>query len=525
MILRRDRSAHEAEQIGVNPFRKTQAGHPAVQPGTIIIFGATGDLTRRKLIPALYNLTADGLLTAPIAIVGFARREHTDETFRSHLRQALEQFCGGSPNRIAGRDDFLSKVSYHRGSFDRVEDYVSLGKRLTELESRRGGPPNRLYYLATPPEAFPEILRNLKAAGLSGKEVPGGGWNRIIIEKPYGRDLKSAWMLTGAVHTGFSEDQVYRIDHYLGKETVQNILAFRLGNGIFEPLWNRTYIDQVQITVAETVGVEGRAGYFDTAGIARDMLQSHILQLFSLIAMEPPVSFEPGHIHDEKVKLLRSVRPLDPERSAGTIVRGQYSAGSVGGSEVPGYRQEPGVPPDSTTETYLALTLEIDNWRWAGVPFHIRAGKRLAKKVTEVDIIFREPPYRMFAEAGLDRFQPNVLAIKIQPEEGIALDIGCKRPGPRYQIEPVSMEFNYTTSFGIPSPEAYERLLLDSLLGDGTLFARSDEVDLSWQLVDPIMSQWESNPDVPLVFYEAGGWGPHEADLLLTRGDRRWRRL
>lgn len=525
MVLGHDRSAREVEQTGVNPFRRSQAGHPALQPTTIVIFGATGDLTRRKLIPALCNLAADGLMTAPISIVGFARREHSDESFRGHLREALAQFSRTRPNRFAGLDDFLSRVSYFRGSFDRVEDYVALGKRLTELESRRGGPPNRLYYLATPPEAFPEILRNLKAAGLSGKEVPGGGWNRIIIEKPYGRDLKSAWMLTGAVHTGFSEDQVYRIDHYLGKETVQNILAFRLGNGIFEPLWNRNYIDQVQITVAETVGIEGRAGYFDTAGIARDMLQSHILQLFSLIAMEPPVSFEPGHIHDEKVKLLRSVRPPDAEMSTDAVVRGQYSAGSVGGKEVSGYREEPGIRPDSSTETYLALALEIDNWRWGGVPFFIRTGKRLAKKVTEVDIIFREPPYRMFAQAGLDRLQPNVLAIKIQPEEGISLDIGCKRPGPKYQIEPVSMEFNYATSFGVPSPEAYERLLLDSLLGDGTLFARADEVDLSWQLVDPIINLWENNPEVPLVSYEAGGWGPHEADLLLTRGGRRWRRL
>jgi glucose-6-phosphate 1-dehydrogenase len=525
MVLRIDQSSGENGQVGVNPFRKNQAGYSTLQPGTIIIFGATGDLTRRKLIPALCNLAGDGLLTAPITIAGFGRREYTDESFRGHLREGIVQFSRTQPARFTALDDFLSRVVYHRGSFDRVDDFVALGRRLAELESRRGGPPNRLYYLATPPEAFPEILRNLKTAGLAGKEVPGGGWNRIIIEKPYGRDLKSAWMLTGATHAGFAEDQVFRIDHYLGKETVQNILAFRLGNGIFEPLWNRNYIDQVQITVAETLGIEGRAGYFNTAGITRDMLQSHILQLFSLIAMEPPVSFEPGHIHDEKVKLLRSVRLPHPNILAESVVRGQYAAGSAGGQEVTGYRQEPNVPPDSMTETYLALKLEIDNWRWAGVPFYIRTGKRLAKKVTEVDIIFREPPFRMFAQTGLERFQPNVLGIKIQPEEGISLDIGCKRPGPMYQIEPVSMAFNYATSFGVPSPEAYERLLLDSLLGDNTLFARADEVDLSWQLVDPIIGLWEAGTQVPLVFYEAGGWGPHEADLLLAASGRRWRRL
>jgi len=512
-------------KAGVNPFRRYQTGHADAEPCSIVIFGASGDLTRRKLVPALFNLVVEEALTAPFNIIGFARREDNDDDFRKKLHQALDDHSRSLPERFTGLNDFLRRISYHRGSFDRPEDFTALKNHLLDIEKKRGGPRNRLYYLATPPESFTEIIRNLKAAGLTGNGLNSEGWTRIIIEKPYGRDLKSAWTLTGAVHSSFAENQVYRIDHYLGKETVQNILAFRLGNGIFEPLWNRRYVDHVQITVAETLGVENRAAYFDQAGIARDMLQSHIMQLFSLIAMEPPASFEAGHIHDEKVKLLRSVHPPEVESLPDILVRGQYTAGSAGGTPVAAYRKEPGINSQSITETYLAIKLEVDNWRWAGVPFYIRTGKRLAKQVSEVDIIFREPPHRIFAQTGIEKLQPNVLGIKIQPEEGISLNISCKRPGQVYQIDPVSMEFNYATSFGVPSPEAYERLLLDAILGDTTLFAREDEVDLSWELADPIIAAWENNPEFPLAFYEAGSWGPREADILLSRHGRHWRRL
>jgi glucose-6-phosphate 1-dehydrogenase len=523
--MARNKSAAPAWEAGVNPFRRHQAGHVNVEPCTVVIFGASGDLTGRKLLPALFNLVAEGALTAPLAIVGFARRDQSDDSFRVKMREDLAEFSRTRPEQYAGLDSFLGSITYHRGSFDQQEDFVSLKRRLNELELKRGGPHNRLYYLATPPESFPEIIRQLKSAGLAGSELEASGWNRIIIEKPYGRDLASAWTLTGAVHSAFSEKQVYRIDHYLGKETVQNILAFRLGNGIFEPIWNRTYVDHVQITVSETLGLENRAGYFDKAGIARDMLQSHILQLFSLIAMEPPVAFDASHIHDEKAKVLRSVRHPDLSDMSRFLVRAQYREGSVGGQKVPSYRDEPGVEPSSMTETYLAIKLEIDNWRWAGVPFYIRTGKRLAKKISEVDIIFREPPHRIFTQAGTEKIHANVLGIKIQPEEGISLSVGCKRPGQFYDISPVNMEFNYATSFGVASPEAYERLLLDAILGDSTLFARADEVELSWELLDPIITAWKNEPGYPLAFYEAGSWGPAEAAALMTRGGREWHRL
>ncbi len=511
---------------GVNPFRRFQSGHANAEPCTLIIFGASGDLTKRKLVPALFNLVVDQSLTVPFDIVGFSRSEFSDEDFRKRMLEGLEKYSRNNPQTFQGTSDFLAGMCYLSGNIDNADDYAALAAKIKEVEGRRGGPKNRLYYLATPPGAFTDIIRNLKTAGLAGVQADeSAGWCRIVIEKPYGRDLKSAWSLTGAVHTSFRENQVYRIDHYLGKETVQNILAFRLGNGIFEPLWNRKHIDHVQITVAETLGVEGRAGYFEKSGIIRDMLQSHILQLFSLIVMEPPVAFEADYIRDEKVKALRSVRQPKIKDLRNQVVRGQYAAGSAGGREAVGYREEPGVDPRSMTDTYVALRLEVDNWRWSGVPFYIRTGKRLAKKATEVAIVFKEPPHRIFRQAGMENLQPNVLGIKIQPEEGISLTIGSKRPGQSYQIDPVNMEFNYAASFGVPSPEAYERLLLDAILGDTTLFAREDEVELSWSLVDPMITTWESDPGFPLAFYEAGSWGPREADILLSRHNRSWRRL
>jgi len=511
--------------LGMNPFRRNQTGHANAEPCSIVIFGASGDLTRRKLIPAIFNLVAQKSLTVPFDIIAFARREETTDSFREKMLDNLRKYSRTKSDNYPGLTDFLSSLSYHRGNFENLDDFVALEARLKELETRRGGPHNRLYYMATPPDAFSEIIRNLKAAGMTDHDLQKEHWVRIVVEKPYGHDLKSAWMLTGAVHAGFSEDQIYRIDHYLGKETVQNILAFRLGNGIFEPLWNCRYIDHVQITVGETLGIEGRAAYFEKAGIIRDMLQSHIFQLLSLIAMEPPASFDAKYIRDEKVKLLRSIYIPDMNNLPNIIVRGQYTAGSVGGKEVPGYRQEEGVNPQSMTETYLAIKLEIENWRWAGVPFYIRMGKRMAKKVTEADIIFKTPPHQIFKQVGNDTPQPNVLGIKIQPDEGISLNIGCKRPGQSYQIDPVNMEFNYATSFGTPTPEAYERLILDAILGDSTLFAREDEVDLSWQLIDPIIETWGSDPGFPIAFYEAGSWGPRESSVLLSRSGRNWQRL
>jgi glucose-6-phosphate 1-dehydrogenase len=503
-----------------NPLREgSVALHPA-DPCSIVVFGASGDLTRRKLLPALYRLSRGRLLHPMTAITGFARQRKSDEAFRNEVSGAM-----GAEAASADWSRFAGSLSYHVGAFEDIDAFLSLRTSLETAERMRGIPANRLYYLATPPGTHDTILRNLGRAGLAHAPGAAGPWSRVIVEKPFGHDLSSARALNARLHEVFHESQVYRIDHYLGKETVQNILVFRLANGIFEPLWNNRYVDHVQITVAESVGIEGRAAYFERAGVLRDMLQNHMMQLLTLTAMEPPARFEADAVRDEKVKVLRALRPLLPGGAATHTVRAQYLAGATGGVAAPAYREEPGVDPRSDTETFLAAKIEIDNWRWAGVPFYLRSGKRLPRRATEIAIVFRHPPYALFRAAGCGDIQPNVLRLRIQPDEGISLSIGSKSPGQALHIDPVRMDFYYLTSFGVDPPEAYERLLLDCNLGDSTLFARRDEVELAWEHVDAIAGAWESERRPALAYYPAGSWGPPEADALMARDGRSWYRL
>ena len=486
----------------------------------MVIFGATGDLTHRKLVPGLYNLQRERLLPSGFSVIGFARRDWTDDYFRETLETDLKEFSRSGIEEPLWKS-FAEGISYNRSSFDDPAGYKALADKLNALDEQRGTAGNRLFYLATGPESFATIIQQLGAAGLN--QSPKGGWTRIIIEKPFGRDLASARELNTEVHKVFDESQVYRIDHYLGKETVQNILVFRFANGIFEPVWNRRYVDHVQITVAESVGVEGRGGYYEQAGAIRDMVQNHLMQLLTLTAMEPPGFYEANSVRDEKVKVLRAIRPHAPEEVASYTVRGQYSAGTADGKAVPGYRQEENVPAESQTETFVALQFFIENWRWAGVPFYLRTGKRLPKRASEIAIQFKSAPLMIFDQGPLNNIEPNVLTIKVQPDEGISLKFESKVPGQMTQIRPVTMDFRYNAAFGVASPEAYERLLLDAMLGDSTLFTRSDEVDASWSLITPIIEGWQHAP-APEA-YEAGSWGPAAADEFLARAGRAWRRL
>jgi len=507
-----------------NPFAEAATGATVADPCAVVIFGATGDLTSRKLVPALFNLCVDGLTDPATAVLGFARRELSDDAFREKMREGLASHSRRKPTS-ADWDRFAGGLGYQVGNFDDPAAYRSLADRLDKIDQERGTGGRRIFYLATPPGAYETILGHLGDAGLSRSKP--GGFSRVIVEKPFGRDLTSAQELNRVVGGSFEEDQVYRIDHYLGKETVQNILVFRLGNGIFEPLWNRRYVDHVQITAAESLGVEGRAGYYDRSGLLRDMFQNHIMQLLCLVAMEPPVRFEADAVRDEKVKVLKALRPPAPSEAAGAVVRARYAAGAVGGSPVPGYLEEPGVPPDSTTETYLATRVAVENWRWAGVPFYLRSGKRLPRRATEIALVFRRPPQLFFDRAGGrggEHREANVLALRIQPDEGISLSFGSKLPGQEMHVEEVRMDFLYATSFGSDPPEAYEHLLLDCIEGDSTLFARRDEVEVAWGIADALRRTWESGDGAPMRSYEAGTWGPAEADALLGT-DRRWRRV
>lgn len=507
----------------VNPLREGLRMERTPAPATIVIFGASGDLTQRKLIPALYDLTCERLLPPGFSILGFAHHDYDDITFREHARQGVIAYARRSLDEDVW-NSFAAGISYVRGDFTRSEDYRQLARKLDEIDELRGTMGNRLYYLATPPRFYEPIISCLKAHGLHECDEKGS-WRRVIVEKPFGHDFASARALNEAINEVFGEDSVYRIDHYLGKETVRNILAFRFGNGIYEPLWNRNFVDHVQITVAESIGIEDRAGYYERAGAIRDMVQNHLMQLFSLTAMEAPVSLDADAVRDEKVKVLRAIRPIAPDEVDRFTVRGQYGPGSVGGQAVPGYREEPGVSPDSRTETYVALQFFVESWRWAGVPFFLRTGKRLPKRASEIAIQFRMAPTMLFDTGPLSGIEPNVLAIKIQPDEGISLRFDSKVPGQANQIRPVTMDFRYNASFGIESPEAYERLLLDAMLGDSTLFTRSDEVEASWSLITPILEGWERAPAPEFPNYEAGTWGPRAADEFIGRIGAKWRRL
>jgi glucose-6-phosphate 1-dehydrogenase len=515
-------SPQVSAQVVGKPLEATHLFDEASDPFTIVIFGATGDLAARKLLPALFNLMMEGALPDKFSIVGFARRPWRDDDFRKAARQAIDQFSRLQPVREEDWARFAGTLSYHQGTFEDVAAYQGLRSRLDALTQADGSGRNRIYYLAVSPQESPAIVQQLHAAGLTEERRPAS-WTRVVLEKPFGHDLASARALNQLVNAAFAEDQIYRIDHYLGKETVQNILALRLANGIFEPIWNRRYVDFVQITVAETVGVEHRATYYEQSGALRDIVQNHMLQLLSLMAMEPPIMFDATAIHNEKVKVLSAAMvnhggPLDR-----LVVRAQYTAGTADGQDVPGYRQEDGVSPTSNTETYVALQVYVDTWRWSGVPFLLRTGKRMASRTSEIAIQFKCPPLMLFKSAGAQDPEPNVLVLRIQPDEGIELHFGAKAPGGRMRIAPVLMDFDYSKAFAVASPEAYERLLFDCVIGDTTLFARRDEVETSWALIQPILDYWSEQGGRNLLSYPAGSWGPPAADELMTRQDWAWR--
>jgi len=487
-------------------------------PCTVILFGASGDLAKRKVIPAMLDLAQHKALGERYAIVGFARTPMTDESFRSMAGEAAKTIGEGGPPEPAKWDAFAANLVYNTGDYNDQNAYAQLAKRLAELEEEKKLGGNRLFYLSTPPEVYPSIVEQLGRAGLAHPLNPNS-WVRIIIEKPFGRDLATAKELNKTVLNVFEEKQVYRIDHYLGKDTVQNLLVLRFGNGIFEPLWNRNYVDHVQITASETLGVERRGGFYETAGALRDMIQSHVLQLTSLVAVEPPASFDATAVRNEKLKVLQSIRPFNLEMVAQWVVRGQYAPGKLGDKQLPGYREEHGVNPNSRTETFVAMRLLIDNWRWAGVPFYLRTGKRLAKRSTEIMIQFKRAPHIVFREREV---QPNRLILNIQPDEGISVSFGAKKPGTEMSIGNVTMNFSYCEAFGSTTRSAYATLLNDCVRGDATLFDRGDSVEAAWSLIEPVLDVWSAAKTASVPIYPSGSWGPGESDQLLERDGRQW---
>lgn len=487
-------------------------------PTVVVIFGASGDLTRRKIVPALYNLFLDRWLPETFSVIGLARTAMSDEVFRQQMQQGLAQFSRRGEPREEDWQPFASRLSYLAAPYDDPGTYAALADRLASLDRTWGTTANHVFYLATPPTMFELITRHLGQARLSHDRERA----RIVIEKPFGRNLASARALNQTLTRVFDESQIYRLDHYLGKETVQNILALRFANALFEPIWDRRYIDHVQITVAERLGVEHRGGYYDQAGALRDMVQNHLLQILCLVAMEPPVSFQADEIRSRKVDVLHAVRPIAPEQVNQTAVRGQYGAGWISTERVPAYAAEPDVAPGSATETFAALKLFVDNWRWQDVPFYLRTGKRLPAKASQVSVSLRPVPHQSFPASAIENWQPNRVVINIHPEEGIKIRLQAKRPGPTMHLSPVDMHFRYREAFKAASPEAYETLLIDVIIGDATLFMRADQVEAAWSVITPILDVWEANPPADFPNYPAGTWGPESAEALIARDGRSW---
>ena len=504
-----------------NPLRKGLLDDRTGDACAVVIFGASGDLTRRKLMPALYNLAMSHVLPGNFAVVGVARRDRSQDQFRKEMRDAVDKFSRRRVD-LALWDDFERSISYVCGDFNQQKTYDDLRAHLQAVDADRGTRGNCLFYLAVPPAEFGPILSGLRESKLVAEDG-AGRWSRVVIEKPFGRDLESARALNDMVASAFRESQVFRIDHDLGKETVQNLLVVRFANSMFEPLWNREHVDHVQITVAEDIGVEGRGKFYEQIGVTKDIVENHLMQLLCLTAMEPPISLSADAVRDEKVKVLRSLRPMETRTVAESVVRGQYARGFVRADEVSAYREEPDVAKDSTVETYVAMKVFVDNWRWGGVPFYVRAGKRLARRVTEIAIQFKSVPHPLF-QAPDGGITPNVLAARIQPDEGIAVRFTSKEPGQATILRDVAMDFRYGTAFGSNTPEAYERLLLDAMRGEATLFTRRDEVEEQWAYIDHVTGAWRAAGSVPPPMYPAGSWGPDAADALLAKDGRRWRK-
>jgi glucose-6-phosphate 1-dehydrogenase len=494
---------------------------PKADPCILVIFGASGDLTKRKLIPALFDLACVGCMSPHFDIVGLGRKDISDEEFRKTLEEAAGHSKDARDFTPERWQDFAKRITYLRADTGDPQSYFKVAERIAEMQ-RNGASPNLLFYVATPSSVFAEIVRGLGEAGLNRNE---NGWTRIVVEKPFGRDLESAQQLNKILLSVFREEEIYRIDHYLGKETVQNILVFRFGNLLFEPVWNRNYIDYVEITAAETLGVEGRASFYEETGALRDMVANHMLQLLSLTAMEPPLAFDAGSVRNKKVEVLSAIRPMRVDEVAERTVRGQYGPGKIDGKPVPGYRQEPGVAPGSRAETFAAVQFFVDNWRWAGVPFFVRTGKRLMRNLTEIAVHFKRTPQALFALSPNDEIERNVVAFRIQPNEGITINFGAKRPGTEMHTANVQLNFRYREAFGTKTPVAYETLLLDAMRGDPTLFTRGDEAEAEWKLITPIEEGWAELPPPDFPNYPAGSSGPKAADMLIEQHGWNWRTL
>ena len=506
-----------------HPFLKGLSKHRGAQPTVITIFGASGDLCARKLVPAIYNLAVDNLLPADFSLIGFGRKPIPDEEFRKLAADSIEHFSRRPLNKEIW-ERISNQTYYCSGGYDELDAFKALKTKIDSIEKGNGRETQSVFYVSTPPSVFEPIIKNLGASCLATRHQDNDNHTKVVIEKPFGKDLQSARQLNRVIQGVFQERQVYRIDHYLGKETVQDLLVQRFANSIFEPLWNRQYVDNVQITVSESLGVGTRGGYYEQSGATRDMIQNHTMQLLALTAMEPPVSLDPEAIRDEKVKLLKAIKPLNLDYDRSDVVRAQYKEGLVDGQRVEGYRQAEGVPAESETETFAALRLDINNWRWAGVPFYLRSGKRMPRRVTEIAIQFKRPPSTLFSENEIFNLAANSLVFQIQPDEGSTVLLNAKIPGLQTRTQPVKMHFKYSATFGSNTPEAYERLVLDAMLGDGTLFIRGDETEASWNLITPLHDFWASEGQRGMENYVSGSWGPLAADRLLWDNGHEWRR-